>query len=222
MKKVLFTLCLLISVNFYSQTHIKNDVYEVTYSQAFQQPITLTYEYPNVREFNLNLNITQNGVGYPDVKTSNWKVPSNIVTSDKDDYSLPYHKGHLAPVASFESPEHQKFIYSYLNCAIMHKALNKGVWYTLENRERALAKEGHKVRVKVILSFSNESNTVDGGATIPSSFTKIIEYFKNSERTDIKYEVTREVYIFPNDDSVKGTNLNSYKLKLASGKFLTY
>jgi DNA/RNA endonuclease G (NUC1) len=104
----------------------------------------------------------------------------------------------------------------------MHKALNKGVWYTLENRERALAKEGNKVRVKVILSFSNESNTVDGGATIPSSFTKIIEYFKNSEKTDIKYEVTREVYIFPNDDSVKGTNLDSYKLKLASGKFLTY
>ena len=230
MKKiVLNSLLLLFTFNFLcSQTYIKNDAYEVMYSQAFQQPITVAYKYPDFKVYTVvgleKINGITNKVSYPDpveIKTSiNWKVPENIVTSDKDDYSSPYDKGHLAPAASFTKDEQQKFIYSYLNCAIMHKALNRGVWKTLENRERELS-DTNKVRVKIILSFSNKNSLADGGANIPTSFTKIIEYGKTYFKPiGKKYEITREVYSFPNNESVKNTDLDSYKVKSLSGKFL--
>ena len=230
MKKiVLNSLLLLFTFNFLcSQTYIKNDAYEVMYSQVFQQPITIAYEYPNFRMVEYQVltlrSKISNEVSYPNpvkIKTSiNWEVPENIVTSDKDDYSSPYDKGHLAPAASFTKDEQQKFIYSYLNCAIMHKALNRGVWKTLENRERELS-DTNKVRVKIILSFSNKNSLADGGANIPTSFTKIIEYGKTYFKPiGKKYEITREVYSFPNNESVKNTDLDSYKVKSLSGKFL--
>tara|TARA_B110000046_G_C12968701_1_gene387941 strand:+ start:137 stop:835 length:699 start_codon:yes stop_codon:yes gene_type:complete len=229
MKKiVLNSLLLLFTFNFLcSQTYIKNDAYEVMYSQAFQQPITVAYKYPDFKVYTVvgleKINGITNKVSYPDpveIKTSiNWKVPENIVTSDKDDYSSPYDRGHLAPAASFTKDEQQKFIHSYLNCAIMHKALNRGVWKTLENRERELS-DTNKVRVKIILSFSNKNNLAVGGATIPTSFTKIIEYGDTYIKPiGKKYQITREVYSFPNNESVKNTDLNSYKVKSLSGKF---
>ena len=133
---------------------------------------------------------------------------------DYDDYRYSgYDRGHLVPAGSFKYSEHQRFIYSYLNCAIMHKDLNQGVWKTLENRERKLSKE-HDVKVQVTLLFSDENNTVDAGATIPSSFRKKIEYRKKG-KMDFKNptKIITEIYEFPNNDSVKNTNLNSYKVK---------
>jgi len=199
-------------------TLVKNDVYEVLYSETLQQPINISYEYPMYNLYpdpvELKYTLVVNKVGYPDSskKTNEWQVPTNIVSSDKDDYSLPYHRGHIVPAASFKYAEHQRFIYSYLNCAIMHKDLNQGVWKTLENRERKLS-EDYSVKVTVTLLFSGKSNTVDAGATIPSSFKKIIEY---REKGLIDFndpsKITREVYEFPNNDSVKNTNLNSYKI----------
>ena len=197
---------------------VKNDVYEVLYSETLQQPINISYEYPRYNLYpdpvELKYTLVVNKVGYPDSskKTNEWQVPTNIVSSDKDDYSLPYHRGHIVPAASFKYAEHQRFIYSYLNCAIMHKDLNQGVWKTLENRERKLS-EDYSVKVTVTLLFSGKSNTVDAGATIPSSFKKIIEYRKKGQ-LDLskKYKITREVYEFPNNDSVKNTDLDSYKI----------
>ena len=228
MKKIVInSLLLLFTFNLLcSQTYIKNDAYEVMYSQAFQQPITIAYKYPDFKLYTnvpLEIKAITDKVSYPDpveIKISiNWKEPENIVTSDKDDYSSPYDRGHLAPAASFPKDEQQKFIYSYLNCAIMHKALNRGVWKTLENRERELSNT-NKVSVKIILSFSNKNNLADGGATIPSSFTKIIEYGDTYIKPiGKKYQITREVYSFPNNESVKNTDLNSYKVKSLSGKF---
>ena len=94
----------------------------------------------------------------------------------------------------------------------MHKDLNQGVWKTLENRERKLS-ENYSVNVEVTLLFSNTSNTVDAGATIPSAFRKKIEYRKKG-MMDFKNpsKITTEIYEFPNNDSVKNTNLNSYKV----------
>jgi hypothetical protein len=218
MKNLIFTSIMLFAfINSNSQTLIKNDVYEVMYSETFQQPIRISYEYPEfafLKAYFIEPIVVLNEVGYPDPfkEIKEWKVPTNIITSDNDDYTLPYHRGHIVPAKSFEYSEHQKFIYSYLNCAIMHKDLNQGVWYALENRERKL-KEKYNVKVQVILFFADTSNTVDGGATIPSSFRKIIEYRKKG-LLDLskKYKITREVYEFPNNDSVKNTDLASYKI----------
>ena len=220
MKKLIFSSIMLFAfINSNSQnTLIKNEVYEVLYSETLQQPINISYEYPMYNLYvdanQLKYTLVVNEVGYPDSfkKTNEWQVPSNIVTSNKDDYSLPYHRGHIVPAGSFKYSEHQRFVYSYLNCAIMHKDLNQGVWKTLENRERELS-EKYKVMVRVILLFSDKNNTVDAGATIPSSFRKIIEYRKKG-LIDLneKYEVTTETYEFPNDGSVKSTDLDSYKI----------
>ena len=225
MKKIaLNTFILLFTFIFsYSQSFIKNDVYEVMYSQTFQQPITLSYEYPNFKIMAMPTEIISNDIQYPEpVLTPEWVIPKNIVSSNKEDYTLPYHRGHLVPAKSFMETEHQKYIYSYLNCAIMHESLNLGVWKKLENRERKLS-DNNKVRVKIILSFSDENHTVDGGATVPTSFTKIIEYSSDWIKPyGKKHEVTREVYSFPNDDSVKNKDLIFYKNNSLSGKFLIY
>ena len=218
MKKPIFILFMLFAfINTNSQTLIKNDVYEVSYSEKFQQPLTISYKYPTYPY----LDATQTkyteiveGVGYPDPfkEIKEWQVPVHIVSSDEFDYNLPYHRGHLVPAGSFKYSKHQRFIYSYLNCAIMHKDLNQGVWKTLENRERKLS-ENYSVNVEVTLLFSNTSNTVDSGATIPSAFRKKIEYRKKG-MIDFKNpsKITTEIYEFPNNDSVKNTNLNSYKV----------
>ena len=219
MKKiVLNSLLLLFTFNFLcSQTYIKNDVYEVLYSEAFQQPLTISYEYPMypyIGAVLLKANLVVEGVGYPDPfkEIKEWQVPLYIVSSDEYDYNSPYLRGHLVPAATFKYSEQQRFIYSYLNCAIMHKDLNQGVWYALENRERKL-KEKYNVKVQVILFFADTSNTVDGGATIPSSFRKIIEYRKKG-LIDLNknYDIKTETYEFPNNDSVKNTDLASYKI----------
>ena len=101
----------------------------------------------------------------------------------------------------------------------MHETLNRGIWRSLENYERKL-NEKENVRVKVILSFSNNSKLVKGGATVPTHFTKIIEYGFSSFATG-EEEVTREVYTFPNDSSVKGKKIEEFKIKHLSGKFIT-
>ena len=204
-------------INTNSQTLIKNDVYEVSYSEKFQQPLTISYKYPTYPYLDaIQEKYTEivEGVGYPDPfkEIKEWQVPVHIESSDEFDYNLPYHRGHLVPAGSFKYSKHQRFIYSYLNCAIMHKDLNQGVWKTLENRERKLS-ENYSVNVEVTLLFSNTSNTVDSGATIPSAFRKKIEYRKKG-MIDFKNpsKITTEIYEFPNNDSVKNTNLNSYKV----------
>jgi len=209
---------LFVFINSNSQTTlVKNNIYEVLYSETLQQPINISYEYPMynyIEVEELKYTLVVNEVGYPDSskKTNEWQVPTNIISSNKDDYILPYHRGHIVPAASFKYAEHQRFIYSYLNCAIMHKDLNQGVWKTLEYRERELS-EKFKVKVRVELVFSDKKNTNDAGATIPSSFRKIIEYRKKG-LIDLNknYDIKIETYEFPNNDSVKNTDLASYKI----------
>ena len=209
---------LFVFINSNSQTTlIKNNIYEVLYSETLQQPINISYEYPmynHIEVEELKYTLVVNEVGYPDSskKTNEWQVPTNIISSNKDDYILPYHRGHVVPAASFKYAEHQRFIYSYLNCAIMHKDLNQGVWKTLEYRERELS-EKFKVKVRVELVFSDKNNNNDAGATIPSSFRKIIEYRKKG-LIDLNknYDIKTETYEFPNNDSVKNTDLASYKI----------
>ena len=123
---------------------------------------------------------------------------------------MPYHRGHLVPNASFKDSVYEDVLMSYVNCAIMHQSLNKGVWFALENREREISKEA-LLKVNIILSFTPIIKVSDGGATIPTYFTKILEYRKFDENEN---EVTkREVYCFPNNATVKGNKINNYIIK---------
>jgi len=102
----------------------------------------------------------------------------------------------------------------------MHETLNRGVWRILEDYERTLNEDSlFNVNVEIVINFSNTSNKVDGGATIPSSFTKIITY---SDSGLIRYpkKHTTEAYTFPNNSSVKGKKKEDYFNENLSGQFL--
>ena len=124
----------------------------------------------------------------------------DIHTSDNDDYKANiYDKGHLAPAASFNCDKETLYkTFTYLNSALQHQGLNRGVWKELEGFERDLA-NFFEVKVRVEVEFSNEK--VPGGATIPSQFTKIIS-FGSQQHT----------FIFPNE-STKGTKWGDYLVK---------
>ena len=145
-------------------------------------------------------------------KTKKFKVPNGILTSDDKDYVKPYDKGHLVPKKSFPDPKYNDYLYSFLNCAIMHKALNRGVWMNLEKKEREISKSA-VLKVNILVSFG-KNNIVAAGASIPDYFTKILEYRTFDENENEIY--VREVYTFPNDSSVKGKKLEDYKVKSLS------
>tara|TARA_B100001175_G_scaffold82394_1_gene69001 strand:- start:1332 stop:2162 length:831 start_codon:yes stop_codon:yes gene_type:complete len=275
MKTLLILLFPLIS---FTQILVKNELYEVVYSEFYQQPISLNYKYPNPFEYkslridtvsfkpmlvkrvlkfdslnyavansvegkimlNAGYYVDKNGkvtnrmiyndeekdinIEYPKaneikidtiinkVELKSFKVPFGINTSDNEDYNKPYDKGHLVPKTSFTETKYEDFMYSFLNCALMHRTLNRGLWLSLEKREREISKSA-VLKVKILLSFG-KNNVVDGGASIPDFFTKILEYRKFDKNDEEIY--VREVYTFPNDESVRGLSIDNYKVKSLS------
>ena len=159
MKNISLLLILLITgfTSVDAQKVVKTELYEIFYSELFEQPISVQYSYPNPFEFvftrevvpfkvesvaitaqvhaqafqvnkieyseNIGSYVDGNGnftknkiydvdtdnqeISFPPAKTTkidtvtskDWKVPLGIHTSDKDDYSTPYHRGHLVPSA---------------------------------------------------------------------------------------------------------------------------
>ena len=278
MKKILFTLALLISFSSFGQIVVKNKLYKVVYSEFYQQPISLEYKYPNpfeykplridtvsykpiifkrvlkldslndavAKEYKIMLDagyyVDKNGtvtnskiydeeekqivIEYPkstttkidtiikETKLTKFVAPTGVITSDDGDYKQPYDKGHLAPKQSFPNEEYNDFMFSYLNCALMHRSLNGdgGLWKALENKERGISKSA-VLKVKILVSFG-KNNVVDGGASVPDFFTKILDYRKFDENNEVIN--VREVYTFPNDASVKGKDIENYKVKALS------
>ena len=277
MKKILFTLALLISFSSFGQIVVKNKLYKVVYSEFYQQPISLEYKYPNPFEYKplrtdtvsfkqmelprvikrdslnyafakvIRINdagyyVDKNGtvtnskiydeeekqivIEYPKstttkidtiikkTKLTKFIAPTGVITSDDGDYKQPYDKGHLAPKQSFPNEEYNDFMFSYLNCALMHRSLNGdgGLWKALENKERGISKSA-VLKVKILVSFG-KNNVVDGGASVPDFFTKILDYRKFDENNEVIN--VREVYTFPNDASVKGKDIENYKVKSLS------
>ena len=276
MKKILFTLALLISFSSFGQIVVKNKLYKVVYSEFYQQPISLEYKYPNPFEYKQSLlmdtvsfelremklaelksitygevevskfvsiggyYVDKNGtvtnskiydeeekqivIEYPkstttkidtiikETKLTKFIAPTGVITSDDGDYKQPYDKGHLAPKQSFPNEEYNDFLFSFLNCALMHRSLNRGLWKALENKERGISKSA-VLKVKILVSFG-KNNVVDGGASVPDFFTKILDYRKFDENNEVIN--VREVYTFPNDASVKGKDIENYKVKSLS------
>ena len=147
-----------------------------------------------------------------ETKLTKFIAPTGVITSDDGDYKQPYDKGHLAPKQSFPNEEYNDFLFSFLNCALMHRSLNRGIWKALENKERGISKSA-VLKVKILVSFG-KNNVVDGGASVPDFFTKILDYRKFDENNEVIN--VREVYTFPNDASVKGKDIENYKVKSLS------
>ena len=161
---------------------VKNEVFDILYSQSLEQPLIIKYRSTN-RPTNVNR-------GHMDF----YKEP-NIKTSDGEDYKTNvYDKGHGAPAATFSDNEaNLKQTFSYLNSIMQNQYLNRGEWRMLEEQIRKWD-DVEPLTIKVELIFGPKSTKLPTGATVPTIMVKHI-YFENSKKS--------RCFSFPNSQPTK-------------------
>jgi endonuclease G len=169
----LFSLPLLLIVAFFSfgitskelkNVTINNSIYNIVYSQNFEQPLEISY----------TVKCNRNSKNYYSRKGLNFYKSKGIHTSDDADYyNNVWDKGHMTPAADFNCDLNSlKLTFSYVNCALQHKDLNRGPWKELEAYEKELA-INNVVTINILVDFS-QSSRLHTGAMIPTGFSKII------------------------------------------------
>lgn len=193
MKKLILLVLLVLPLYSFSQlrdsVYVKTDIFEVMYSEVKEQPLWVKYEVkcPNGTAVRKGMDF------YTDPK---------IHTSDNGDYVLNiYDKGHLAPAADFKcDTQTLNKTFTYLNCSLQNKYLNRGQWRMLEDYERLLSYTEGNVKVRIDLYFEIKPAKVPGGASIPYAFKKTITtknkvlcfYFLNvkpTKQTFLDYQI---------------------------------
>ena len=171
MKKIviLFSFLILSLVSFGQNVRIKNDVFEVLYSQSLEQPLVIKY-----RSTNRPTNVNRGAMDF-------YKEPT-IKTSDAEDYKANiYDKGHGAPAATFsDNMINLKQTFSYLNCIMQDQYLNRGEWRLLEEQIRKWD-DTENITVLIKTFFDTPVKRVPTGAAIPSYLQKHI-YFEKSNK----------------------------------------
>jgi DNA/RNA endonuclease G (NUC1) len=171
MKKIviLFIFLILSLVSFGQNVRIKNDVFEVLYSQSLEQPLIIKY-----RSTNRPTNVNRGAMDF--------YKEENIKTSDADDYKANiYDKGHGAPAATFsDNMVNLKQTFSYLNCIMQDKYLNRGEWRMLEEQIRKWD-DTENITVLIKTFFDKPVKKVTTGAAIPSHLQKHI-YFEKQKK----------------------------------------
>lgn len=178
-KTLLFLLLTLTTLNTYSQDLVKIDmgIYVVTYSEKYQNPLTVSYKIYKPKS-----NVKRGSM--------NFHPEKGIKTADNKDYvDNVYDKGHLAPAETFsDTEEHLYKTFSYVNCAVQHYKLNRGVWKSLEMHERQWAQQDSLLVVNRVI-FNEPLHPMKNGAFIPDYFEKSITFLSTN--------ITR-TYRFPN------------------------
>ena len=143
---------------------IKNEIFEVVYSEKLEQPLRIKY-----------LVLCPNGQASR--KGMNFYTENKYKTSDDADYKdNVYDKGHLAPAADFNCDKNTLYkTFTYLNCALQNKYLNRGTWKFLETYERKLSQK-YNTEIEIKVLYSPKSIKLNTGATVPYAFLKIIKY----------------------------------------------
>ena len=171
MKKIviLFSFLILSLVSFGQNVRIKNNVFEVLYSQSLEQPLVIKY-----RSTNRPTNVNRGAMDF--------YKEANIKTSDGDDYKANiYDKGHGAPAATFsDNMVNLKQTFSYLNCIMQDKYLNRGEWRMLEEQIRKWD-DTENITVLIKTFFDKPVKRVSTGAAIPSHLQKHI-YFEKQKK----------------------------------------
>ena len=192
MKKLLLVLFLLPLIVFAQRdsVYLKTDIFTEVYSEVLQQPKWVKYKVTCAEN-----NISRKGLDFYKEKT--------IHTSDNEDYvANDWDKGHMAPAAAFGcNAELLKQTFTYLNSALQHKSLNRGVWKELEEYERQLRQKADDIEIYIRVDFNPPLKKVSGGATIPSGFYKTIK----SQKLKIN-----ECYYFNN--TIPNADLKSYRV----------
>ena len=170
MNKFLLGLLLLVSFSLSAQNiTIKNNVFEVLYSQDLEQPLIIKYRSTN-RPTNVNR-------GHMD-----FYKEKDIKTSDGEDYKGNiYDKGHGAPAATFsDNIENLKQTFSYLNCIMQDQYLNRGEWRLLEEQERKWD-DNENLTIIIKSFFDTPTKRVATGAAVPSHLQKHIYFEKQGK-----------------------------------------
>ena len=171
MKKIviLFSFLIVSLISFGQNVRIKNDVFEVLYSQSLEQPLVIKY-----RSTNRPTNVNRGTMDF-------YKEPT-IKTSDAEDYKANiYDKGHGAPAATFsDNMVNLKQTFSYLNCIMQDKYLNRGEWRMLEEQIRKWD-DTENITVLIKTFFDTPVKKVATGAAIPSHLQKHI-YFEKQKK----------------------------------------
>jgi DNA/RNA endonuclease G (NUC1) len=172
MKKILALLLIItlsIGVNAQDTVRVKNQVFEILYSQKLEQPVWIKY-----KSTNRPTNVNRGSMDF-------YKEP-NIKTSDEDDYrSNVYDKGHGAPAATFSDNEvNLRQTFSYLNSILQNQYLNRGEWRLLEEQIRKWD-DAESITVVIDLLFGNPVKRVETNAAIPSVLKKHI-YFEKQKK----------------------------------------
>jgi endonuclease G len=171
MKKIviLFSFLIVSLISFGQNVRIKNNVFEVLYSQSLEQPLVIKY-----RSINRPTNVNRGAMDF--------YKEENIKTSDADDYKANiYDKGHGAPAATFsDNMVNLKQTFSYLNCIMQDKYLNRGEWRMLEEQIRKWD-DTENITVLIKTFFDNPVKKVATGAAIPSHLQKHI-YFEKQKK----------------------------------------
>ena len=171
MKKIsiLIGFLLLSLISFGQDVRIKNKVFEVLYSQSLEQPLVIKY-----RSTNRPTNVNRGAMDFYKEAT--------IKTSDADDYKANiYDKGHGAPAATFsDNMVNLKQTFSYLNCIMQDKYLNRGEWRMLEEQIRKWD-DTENITVLIKTFFDTPVKRVATGAAIPSHLQKHI-YFETQKK----------------------------------------
>jgi endonuclease G len=171
MKKIgiLFSFLIVSLISFGQDVRIKNDVFEVLYSQSLEQPLVIKY-----RSTNRPTNVNRGAMDF-------YKEP-NVKTSDAADYKANiYDKGHGAPAATFsDNMVNLKQTFSYLNCIMQDQYLNRGEWRLLEEQERKWD-DTENLTILVKSFFDTPVKKVATGAAIPSHLQKHIYFEKQNK-----------------------------------------
>jgi endonuclease G len=171
MKKIviLFIFLILSLISFGQNVRIKNEVFDVLYSQSLEQPLIIKY-----RSTNRPTNVNRGAMDF--------YKEENIKTSDGDDYKANiYDKGHGAPAATFsDNMVNLKQTFSYLNCIMQDKYLNRGEWRMLEEQIRKWD-DTENITVLIKTFFDKPVKRVSTGAAIPSYLQKHI-YFEKQKK----------------------------------------
>jgi len=156
-----------LSSSYAQNVFVKTDIFEVIYSEEYEQPIELSYT-------------VECPTGEASRSGASWVLYEGIKTSDNEDYKdNVWDRGHLAPAADFScDKETIKKTFTYLNCALQHEGLNRGPWKELERFERDLAKI-FKVDVVIKVDFTDNPERVPGGAAVPRGFYKTLFFNGN-------------------------------------------
>ena len=189
MKKLLLIILLgiipfsIIAQKLRDNVHVKSDIFEIMYSEVLEQPLWVKYK-----------------VLCPNGKTSrsgmDFYTNDSIHTSDDNDYvNNIYDKGHMVPAADFNCSREMLYkTFTYLNCSLQNKYLNRTIWKFLERRERELA-INNTVYVEIRVVFRKKPTILPTGAAIPYGYVKIIRYgsvteeyyFKNKKPEYLDY-----------------------------------